>query len=51
MAELDVAGGPLAIVESENLTLEDENTRLRRELNKLGDKGKAAAASVPRGRR
>lgn len=51
LCELDIAGGPYALVETDRLTLEQEAAELRRALHRLGDRGKAEAAKVPRGKR
>lgn len=48
--EADVESTPFAITDDHELTPEEENAALRRELAKFGDRGKTSASRVPRAR-
>ncbi len=49
LCELDLAGGPYALVEAQQISPEQEAAELRRALFALGEKGRTAAGKVPRG--
>lgn len=51
IVEADVASTPFALTDEIEMTPEEEIAALRRELVAFGDRGRAAAARVKRGRR
>jgi hypothetical protein len=51
LVEADVIATPYAITQDVELTPEEENIALRRELGRFGEAGKVAAARVRKGRR